>query len=332
MPLISIIVPVYNSELYLSFCIESILSQSLQDFELILIDDGSTDRSGSICDEFAQKHENIKVIHQNNQGQAAARNIGLNLSSGQWITYIDSDDAIHERYLEILFDGVKNTNNRISMCYPFESEIIDYAFLKREVSPEWQSIMISENHLDYLYQENYFCGIVWAKLISRDIAKQIAFSSGRYYEDNAVACKLLYYAKCVAFSFEPLYWYRENPSGTTKGDNQIKKKIDLLWAIDEQIRFLRDIGYITLSAKQEARYFVESAWIYFYIKTKDKKLAKRIKIETKKRYKRSSSRFLLTLKQLITVMEMFHPVIISLYWRLQNGKDKTYNFSCGTGL
>ena len=101
MPEISIIVPVYRAEKYLNACVDSILRQTYADFELVLIEDGSPDQSGAICDEYAQKDDRVRVIHQPNQGQAAARNHALPMTQGRWLCYVDSDDMIHPQMLEI---------------------------------------------------------------------------------------------------------------------------------------------------------------------------------------------------------------------------------------
>ena len=106
-PAISIIVPVYNAEKYLRRCIDSILSQSFTDFELILIDDGSTDLSPQICDEYASRDNRIKLIYKKNAGVSAARNDGLDIAQGEFITFVDSDDWVDERYLECLYKNKK---------------------------------------------------------------------------------------------------------------------------------------------------------------------------------------------------------------------------------
>ncbi|MCL2218649.1 MAG: glycosyltransferase [Chitinispirillia bacterium] len=113
---ISIIIPVYNTEKYLRKCLDSILAQTLSDFECILIDDGSRDDSPAICDEYAQKDERIKVIHQKNSGASAARNAGLDIAHGEWITFVDSDDWINKNYLELMYNNAINNNCELSIC------------------------------------------------------------------------------------------------------------------------------------------------------------------------------------------------------------------------
>lgn len=115
-PVISIIVPVYNVEKYLSQCIDSILAQAFIDFELLLVDDGSTDGSGRICDEYANKDARIQVFHKKNGGVSSARNIGLEHAQGEWITFVDSDDWLDLKYCQILWEEVQDVDCFFSRC------------------------------------------------------------------------------------------------------------------------------------------------------------------------------------------------------------------------
>ena len=132
--MISVLVPVYNTEKYLRRCLDSVLAQTFQDFELILVDDGSTDASGRICDEYAAKDERIVVFHQKNKGQAAARNVALDyvLASNysEWITFIDSDDVVHPQILEMLYLGIIGTSEKLIAG--------DLQFFKNNERPEFQ--------------------------------------------------------------------------------------------------------------------------------------------------------------------------------------------------
>ena len=116
MPLISVIVPIYNAEAYLSRCVDSILGQTFSDFELILVDDGSTDKSGAICDYYVSKDERVKVIHQHNSGVSAARNAGLEASKSRYVTFVDSDDYILDCFLSSLYSAITKRAN-IDMAY-----------------------------------------------------------------------------------------------------------------------------------------------------------------------------------------------------------------------
>ncbi|MEG0087047.1 MAG: glycosyltransferase, partial [Niameybacter sp.] len=115
-PTLSIIVPVYNVEKYLPKCIESILAQSFTDFEVILIDDGATDKSGEICEEYANKDTRIKIIHKENGGLSSARNAGIELSNGNYIGFVDSDDFIHPQMYEILLREARSSNSDVVIC------------------------------------------------------------------------------------------------------------------------------------------------------------------------------------------------------------------------
>ena len=188
-PKISIIVPVYNTEKYLRHCLDSILNQSFQDFELLLVDDGSKDRSGKICDEYAEKDKRVSVWHQENQGVSVARNVGLEHAQGEWIYFPDSDDIVIENALEIM----------MKMCV----EDIDYVMCGYEVYdengncsyaiPERQERVISREDAlmemfastDYRYQ-----GYLWNKLFKASIirdnnlrfVKGIKFNEDRLYD------------------------------------------------------------------------------------------------------------------------------------------------------
>ena len=126
MPEISVIVPVYNVEPYIRRCVDSILSQTFTDFELILVDDGSPDKCPIICDEYAEKDKRIRVFHQTNQGQATARNKALDWilsnSDSEYVTFVDSDDWVHPRYLELLYKANNNLGTSISQCLHVDTD------------------------------------------------------------------------------------------------------------------------------------------------------------------------------------------------------------------
>ena len=121
MPEIRVIVPVYRAEAYLHACIDSILSQTFSGFELILVDDGSPDNCGAICDDYAARDSRVRVIHQENQGQAAARNHALAAAKGDWVCFVDSDDAVHPQMLERLRQAAAGSGAAMSMCRMLEA-------------------------------------------------------------------------------------------------------------------------------------------------------------------------------------------------------------------
>ena len=208
--MISIIVPVYKTEDYIEECIRSILQQTYKEFELILVDDGSPDRSGQICDKYAKNDSRIKVIHKENQGVSAARNNGLDLASGEYVCFIDSDDYVDKDYIRILAEGI--TQGGLSSC-------------KMNVTGE----AILSDHKDYLQPDqaqisclsaNGMGGVIAGKLYDLSI---INANSLRFEQDISICEDLLFavqYLKYatgyVVWNHSSLYYYRPNQEGAVK--------------------------------------------------------------------------------------------------------------------
>ncbi len=270
MPLISVIVPVYKCEEYLETCVDSILNQTFSDFEIILVNDGSPDSSGKICDVLAEKYNKITVLHQENQGQAAARNNGVKIARGEWLCFVDCDDFVHHRILEALYNAVTENNVKLSMCSAIQGEESPPPFnASKEVN--FKVLETTEdNILNLCKNEKYYYWVVWGKLIHKSIYEKYPLTEGRIYEDNAIVCKWLYEAKKVALTDAPLYFYYVNLSGTTKKEFT-KKHLDILWAFKEQIDFFYSLNFKKMT-KHLATYFFEiSANMHYYAKTENAK-------------------------------------------------------------
>lgn len=253
MATVSVIVPVYQAERYLSACVESILQQSFQDFEIILVDDGSPDGSGKICDEYAAKEPRIRVIHQENQGQAAARNHALTMARGKFLCFVDSDDLIHPKMLELLYGALEKSGAPMAMCQMLERAECPEDF-DRPREPQWQVFSMDENTLLTLYDREEYPGWVGcAKLIRKDIVERYPFTPGRVYEDNEAVCRWLIAAGRLAWTREALYFYRTNPDSTTQRKFSLKK-LDYLWALRSIIRFYHGLGYKKLRERFCDRY------------------------------------------------------------------------------
>ncbi len=203
--MISVIVPVYNVEKYLSRCIDSILNQTYTDYELILVDDGSTDNSGKICDDYAEKKSNIKVIHQKNGGLSSARNTGTDNSKGSYITFIDSDDLVSNTYLETLFELLKKYDADISCCdFSFfydESEIVN------EQNNILEKCLDGETALEEMLYGKMHGSSACAILMKRSIAETYKFPIGKFHEDDFVTFSYYGAAKKVAVTSEKMYYY-----------------------------------------------------------------------------------------------------------------------------
>lgn len=208
-PQISVIVPVYNVEKYLSRCIESILSQTFTDFELLLIDDGSTDRSGEICDEYAKKDTRIRVFHTKNRGVSAARNLGLDNAKGEWISFVDSDDWVENDYLKSLFNDNFLTENKCVIC---ESVYVDFEKYnrKRFILPD--VILVIPFNKDIIVNKilNGYNSFIYAKLFN----KKIIIENKTYFCENITICEdvlffheYLQYVKRICISSSVFYHY-----------------------------------------------------------------------------------------------------------------------------
>lgn len=239
--LISIIVPVYNVELYLERCVNSILKQSYTNSELILIDDGSTDSSPKLCDDFARKDSRIKVVHKQNGGQSEARNTGVNLAKGGYIAFIDSDDYVLTDYFEYLYSLF--TDDIGISCCGFERVTSDKCAI--EDTENEITVLSREEACTSLFTDSRVYSAVWGKLFRQEIAKQVHFSVGRYAEDVAIICKFLLSSnKKISVGSRKLYCYFNNPKSTL-GAGGIKLAKDSIWATFERASFIESKGLLS---------------------------------------------------------------------------------------
>ena len=167
MTLISVIVPVYNVENYLTECVNSILNQTFKDFELILIDDGSTDNSGVLCDKFAELDSRVKVIHKKNEKQGAARNCGVRFANSDLISFVDSDDYISSTYLEDLYKVYKNNHSSI-ICCDYIKGRNGVTFDSQDNSCNLTKVTIDDTEMSNLFKKGNYFWICWCKLIKKE--------------------------------------------------------------------------------------------------------------------------------------------------------------------
>jgi len=238
--LISVIVPVYKVEPYLSRCIDSVLAQTFTDFELILVDDGSPDNCPAICDEYSLKDKRVYVLHQTNKGLSAARNAGLDFvltsSESEWISFVDSDDWVHHQYLERLLRASNECSTSISVCKHIRSNgSIEDIDIKEDKQPP---IVITpkELYLDHFTYANIACG----KLYKKRLFSNIRFPLGKVHEDMFVTYRLLFSNERIAFIDFPLYFYFYNVNGITQSD-WTPNRLDAFYAWENQIEFFKSI-------------------------------------------------------------------------------------------
>ncbi len=215
--LISIIIPVYNVEKDLSDCLDSVINQTYKNIEIILIDDGSIDRSGTICDEYAKKDKRIKVYHTENKGVSDARNFGIVKSKGKYIAFIDSDDFVSKKYIEVLYTILIKNNADISQClfkrFSDKKDIVEnIKYSNAEVYNSLYALENLYNRNDRYFNSTYVCG----KLLKRELVENYKFPTGKMFEDSFVVYKYFYMSKTIACINEKLYYYRISENSRTE--------------------------------------------------------------------------------------------------------------------
>ena len=231
---LSIVIPVYNVEHTLSRCIESILSQGYEDYEMILVDDGSPDGSSAICDDYARRYSNIRVVHKENGGLSDARNNGIALSQGAYITFVDSDDELAPGTLSTLMDRLRE--------HP-EYDILEYPVTVNAGSPQERLLTLSDRTWEDARQywhdtEAWEHCYAWNKVYRREIFDRAAFPVGRVFEDTWCYPEILSLNPTVATTTKGMYIYRWNGAGitaTADGD----KLIQLLEAEQHAAKVMR---------------------------------------------------------------------------------------------
>lgn len=254
MCVVSIIVPVYNVEEFLAECIESILHQTLQDIEIILVDDGSTDGSGSICDEYRKLDERVRVIHKSNGGLSSARNAGIEEASGKYIAFVDSDDYVDTDMYKVMTDAADRYNADIVVCQHYQNENGHKIFKGKQLE---SAVMYHHDEaLDNLVIETQMTSYAWDKLYRRKLFDGIRFPLNRYFEDFAVSYRLFDLADKVCQIPDALYYYRivsTSISHSFSSDNWRKKYHDLLLNQIERIAYFKEKNYQTLEEVSYAR-------------------------------------------------------------------------------
>lgn len=247
--LISVIVPVYKVEKYLTSCVTSLMAQSYRNLEIILVDDGSPDRSGDLCDTLAAQDERIVVIHKPNGGLSDARNAGIETAKGDYLFFLDSDDTIHEETLEILWKNLKENQVDISVCSYlayFEGEDID------TVLPE-QSIekMSNIEALWKMFDPEYNVQMIICtnKLYKKALWDTIRFPIGKIQEDEFTTYKLIYKAKTIVYTDLKMYYYLQRSDSITGTGKMSRKNLQVFDAFSERATFFEKEGLKELSAR-----------------------------------------------------------------------------------
>ena len=234
-PKISIIVPVYKVEPYLRKCLDSIVNQTYENLEIILVDDGSPDSCGAICDEYAARDERIRVIHQPNGGLSAARNRGLEAAAGDYVAFVDSDDWVEPDMYGYLLSGAEQVGADIAVCGIFE-ELPD-----RQVCRHWQEAETfdTEGALEQLFLRKKYSHSAWDKLYRRTLFDGVRFPEGRNFEDIATTYRVFEKARTVQLMPEAKYHYLQRPD-SIMGDGSLRNRVDSYLAAKAQYLDMKD--------------------------------------------------------------------------------------------
>lgn len=326
MSLISIIVPVFNVEKYLSECIDSILSQTFTDIELILVDDGSTDNCPQICDEYAKKDKRIVVIHKENGGLSSARNAGLDCffenSTSKYIGFIDSDDMAHPQMYEFLLRAIEETGSQIALC-DGTTELTEDFYKKQEyrITPE-------ESEYSGIFTHWHKIGVC-DHLYAREIWENLRFTVGKICEDRVVFIPSHFSRKIV--KVESKFYYHRIVTNSISHQKFTKSRLDLLWAVEERIKQLKQIdlkGKEKLLEK-EVRFYCKHLEWYYQLVIRELKLfdeAKKLKKKLKNTFKEYKDIFDFPKDDFLDCYLLLYPVSTKIYIYKKAIAKKLKNF------
>ena len=277
---ISIIVPVYNTEKYLSKCLNSLIKQTYKDIEIIVVNDGSKDKSLEIAKKIAKQDNRIKVFNKENGGLSSARNFGIEKASGEYIGFVDSDDYIKENMFEILYNMIKEANAKIAICgwYLVEDNQIRTCNFKCK-----KLVLNDEQAIDMLLNHVSFDNFTWNKLFHRTLFKNVVFPIGEMLEDLSTIYKLIHEAKVIVVDSNPLYYYVLHSNSIT---SNLYKQVnpDSFKVFENRKNSLLSL-YPKLSNKIKSNYFTASRnyfTISIHSSIRDKKIKKKMIKEMRK--------------------------------------------------
>lgn len=256
-PLISVIVPVYKVEAYLEKCVESVRNQTYKNLEIILVDDGSPDSCGQICDSLAKKDGRIRVLHKENGGLSSARNAGIKAATGELIGFVDSDDWIEPEMYEVLCRNLLATESDISICGMYGGFYKNRENEKEEELYNYKTVTPHEAIRMAMEFGGYVDMFAWNKLYKKHIFSQICFPEGKLYEDTYILVEILDLAKQLVCSSAPLYHYVYRGDSITKSGYK-PGEMHLIEGVDRRLAYLTshypDLSKIALE-RSLASYF-----------------------------------------------------------------------------
>lgn len=228
-PKISVILPVYNVEKYLEECVKTIIGQTYQNLEIILVDDGSLDRCPTLCDEFAKLDERIRVLHKKNGGLSDARNAGTQIATGEYITFVDSDDLVTETYVEYLYNLIKKYGCDMSLC---THTVVFETGKTISCGDNTDELLDAKKCLLRMLYHDVIDTSAWAKMYRTDMAKKILYPKGKLFEDIGTTYRFFLSSGKIACGYKSQYFYIQRKNSIVSGKFN-PHKLELLEMTDK---------------------------------------------------------------------------------------------------
>ncbi len=305
--MISVVIPVYNVEKFLDRCIKSILDQTYSNLEIILVDDGSTDHSGEICDKYQIADNRVRVIHKKNGGLSDARNVGIDIASGEYIAFVDGDDFVHPEMYDILLSNLIRTNSDLACCEMYNYEETQEN-LNRDIENKC-TVVVGQQIVQQLERLDVVTVSACNKLYKRELFDNCRYPIGRLHEDQWVIHRILFQTRRMVKTEAKLYYYVVRNNSITKTKITEKRIFDLLEALEEQYIFFKSYGMFQL--QKNIAYHVANYVLYYYRTVGHEKMdekeyiRKRLRLEFEKIMKENDNVF--SWKQVSYRMFMFQP-------------------------
>lgn len=236
--MISVIIPIYNVDQYLSQCMQSVLSQSYKELEIILVDDGSTDKCPALCDEYEKKDARVRVIHKKNGGLSDARNVGMKMATGEWVYFVDSDDWLPQDAIQKLFHFARENYCDVvqgGLYYAYQNHLL---YRKASEKEQKQTVLGRNEAMRELIINDRVKNFAWGKLYKFDLLKDLPFPVGKYFEDSFWQHLVMDRVERYGIIDEPLYYYRQR--GDSISGTPSNRLNDLLEGNRVRMSFIRE--------------------------------------------------------------------------------------------
>ena len=313
--LVSIVVPVYNVKPFLKRCIDSLIKQTYNNIEIIIVDDGSTDGSGELCDEIKKKSQKIKVIHQENGGLSAARNTGMRYIKGKYIFFLDSDDYIKETAIEKMVNALIENDLDVICCnrilfWDNNKEKIQYKQISNVL------VMDSKEAIVQMNKYNYFDMSAHSKLFKKELFDNIVFPVGKLSEDMFIMYKIFELSNRIGYISEPLLYYYQRKGSISKSK---KINFDFVEACNEQLTYVSR-KYPDLKSYMKGVYIVSNLTIYNAVIGNGGKVSKedlaRIKENINKYYSKNNIKELSIIRKIEIIIFRFNKNIYDCFIKI----------------